>query len=422
MAPSVGSMIAAPTIITDIIEQHAEDAAFLWCLRDAATEQPQYTLRHLADLEERIEAHIDGLRVAGKAGLATAWAHLDQYGGPGELFVVATLSLESRNETDIERVLGFAESNLQSRRGLFGALGWVSRDALRGQVAAWLDDSSSFRRIVGVVACSLHRADPNQRMERLLGDELPVRARALRLVGELGRLELLEQIRPAMADDDEACRFWAAWSVGLLGERAASPVLQAFAVADGHFKWRALDLVVRLLNRDAAITWLRELGRDPRHARLVVIAAGIIGDPVVLPWLIQKMSAPALARVAAESFCTITGVDLLKEGLDARAPEDFVTGPTDDSSDQNVAMDPDENLPWPEPTKIAAWWRGRENSFAQGVRLLAGRPLAQETCEEVLRDGYQRQRRAVAYELAFMIPGRSLHNWRARSDRQTSFA
>src|SRR4030095_1130335 len=48
-----------PSIIPDVVEQHAEEAAFLWNLRDAATEEPHYALRHLAALEERIEAHID---------------------------------------------------------------------------------------------------------------------------------------------------------------------------------------------------------------------------------------------------------------------------------------------------------------------------------------------------------------------------
>jgi len=410
---------STPSIIPDVVEQHAEEAAFLWCLRDAATEEPHYALRHLAALEERIEANIDGLRVAGEAGLSIAWAQLDQHGGPGELFVVATLSLESRNPTSLERALQFAESAPVSRRGLFGALGWVSRDALRGQVVAWLDDTSSFRRLVGVVACSLHRADLSSRMQQLLADEPTVRARALRLVGELGSMGVSEQVRVALNDDDEACRFWAAWSAGLLGDRtSAIPLLQNYATGGSVFKWRGLDLVVRLMDHDSAIAWIRHLGHDPVHGRLVVTGTGILGDPVAVPWLIQKMSDPALARVAGESVSMITGWDLSEQGLDGNAPEGVTAGPNDDPADDNVAVDLDENLPWPNSLKIQARWEKEQARFAGGVRHLKGLPCTRECCNDVLRDGYQRQRRTAAYSLALIGAGRPLWNWRARSDIQ----
>src|SRR5262245_47319991 len=205
----------APMIISSIVEQHAEDVAFLWCLRDAATEQPHYALRDLRNLEERIEAHLDGLRVAGKAGHEFAWGQLDQYRGAGELFSVAVLALEEHNKTHIERILHFAEQVHECRRGLFGAIGWVAANALRGQTVEWFDAPSFFRRLVATVACSLHRVDPGSRIDRLLTDEPIVRARAIRLAGELRRMDLRGQLRRALADEDDACRFWAAWSGGL---------------------------------------------------------------------------------------------------------------------------------------------------------------------------------------------------------------
>jgi len=55
-------------IIEDIVSQHAEEAAFLWLLRSYATRAPHYDLADLAALEERVDAHLDGLRIAGDAG------------------------------------------------------------------------------------------------------------------------------------------------------------------------------------------------------------------------------------------------------------------------------------------------------------------------------------------------------------------
>jgi uncharacterized protein (TIGR02270 family) len=408
-----------PDIIQEIVTQHAEEAAFLWRLRDAATEQPHYASRHLAQLDGRVEAHLDGLRVAAGSGFKIAWAQVEQFGGfPGEIFPVATLALEDRSAAAIDPILGFAEQAPASWRGLFGAVGWISADALRGQAVTWLDSRIAFRRLLGVVACSLHRADPRSRLAPLLDDELLIRRRALRLVGELGRIDLGDRLRPALSAEDDGCRFWAAWSQGLIGNRlAAVPVLQAFAAGEGPFKWRALDLVVRLMDRETVIAWFRQLAHDPAHARLVVVGAGVLGDPVVVPWLTEKMSIPNLARVAGESFSMITGIDLSESKLDAVQPEGFTAGPTDDPGDENVSIDRDENLPWPDSAKVQVWWRRESTRFPVSVRHLRGAPLTRESCEGVFREGYQRQRRAAAYELALLSPGSPLQNWRARLGR-----
>ena len=56
-------MIVTPAVII----QHVDDASFLWLLRDKAISQPQYSLVDLAKLDDRVEAHLDGLRIAGEA-------------------------------------------------------------------------------------------------------------------------------------------------------------------------------------------------------------------------------------------------------------------------------------------------------------------------------------------------------------------
>ena len=51
------------TVIPDIVSQHVEEAAFLWLLRSNAIRQPHYALKDIAKLDDRVEAHLDGLRV-----------------------------------------------------------------------------------------------------------------------------------------------------------------------------------------------------------------------------------------------------------------------------------------------------------------------------------------------------------------------
>jgi uncharacterized protein (TIGR02270 family) len=168
----------------------------------------------------------------------------------------------------------------------------------------------------------------------------------------------------------------------------------------------------------AANEWQRELARTPGCERLAVIGAGAVGDPVAIPWLFDQMRIPPLARVAGEAFTMITGVDIPYEDLEGEWPEGFEAGPTENPEDDNVEMDPDENLPWPNPALIESCWAKNKGRFRTGTRYLVGQPIAYDHLQQVLRTGYQRQRAAAAIELAMLKPGQPLFEVRAPGFRQ----
>lgn len=118
-------------VIAPIVAQHAEDAAFLWLLRDRAADGPQVRLRDLARLDERVEAHLDGLRVAGAVGWRLAADGLDRYGEPGETFAAAVLALGTGDPARLEPVLERAAAEPACRRAVVAALGWVGPAPLR---------------------------------------------------------------------------------------------------------------------------------------------------------------------------------------------------------------------------------------------------------------------------------------------------
>ena len=63
-------------ILPEIVRQHVEMAAFLWTLYDYhlqhPDENPDMDEERVARLIERIEAHLDGITVAGAPGLEIA--------------------------------------------------------------------------------------------------------------------------------------------------------------------------------------------------------------------------------------------------------------------------------------------------------------------------------------------------------------
>jgi uncharacterized protein (TIGR02270 family) len=121
-----------------------------------------------------------------------------------------------------------------------------------------------------------------------------------------------------------------------------------------------------------------------------------------VPWLIEQMAHPAIARIAAEAFVTITGVDVNLEQMETMPPDDFEDGPTEDPDDENVELPEDIALPWPDVGKIRQWWLANQSRFVAGERHFMGQPVSASACAGVLREGFQRQRVAAALHLCLL--------------------
>lgn len=106
-------------VLRHILRQHAEQAAFLWTQYDEALLKPEADAKAqaalLADLVDRLEAHLDGLRIAGAEGVKMAEERYAEYPEAGELFVTRMLSSGSSISVaslDLPRVRAFLEEKL----------------------------------------------------------------------------------------------------------------------------------------------------------------------------------------------------------------------------------------------------------------------------------------------------------------------
>ena len=107
-------------VLTDIVRQHAEQAAFLWTVYDRALlypdENEEMDEERIARVVERLEAHLDGLRVAGDEGLKIAEERYAEYPEAGELFVLRMLQPGADGmriaELDLEKVREYLGANL----------------------------------------------------------------------------------------------------------------------------------------------------------------------------------------------------------------------------------------------------------------------------------------------------------------------
>jgi len=404
----------------EIISQFAEEAAFLWFIRNQIVDAPHYSLNDLAQHDERLEAQIDGLRVAGDAGWEICLKMLDSSYAE-TVFAAAVLAFESGDEIRIQAVMESIGEDHKSSRAFVSALGWLTYEQAAPHIDRFLNAELPIHRYIGIAASTIQRYDPGHHLDKAAMDTFPLlAARALRAYGELGRSISLNHssLRENLSDNDDGIRFSTAWSAALAGNVEAVEALKEFVRPDSAYNLKALNAALRRMSLPSAISWQKQLATSTDTERMAIIGAGIIGDSSLVPWLIDRMKAPELARVAGEAFTMITGIDNELVEMQGACPEDFNAGPNDDPQDNNVAMDADDNLPWPNAELLVEWWKSNQGNYQAGTRHLMGKPVTSENLRHVLKTGLQRQRAAAALELAIIQPGRPLFNVRAPGGRQ----
>jgi uncharacterized protein (TIGR02270 family) len=349
-----------------------ERLAQAWLARQRALDAAGVGLVELAALDMEVEAAMIGLRVH------VRWpATLDD---PGFSFAAAWLALE---ELDLERFA--AVLNAGGAREIVAALAWSRFERIGEFVDRLLSPScSALLRAIGIAACAAHRHDPGEPLTRALRDPDPaLRRRALVAAGQLGRVGARVELQQALGSQDREVRFAAASSLALLGDPSPASELWSLSQAEGALAERACSLAVRCSERERAHAELRALLDS--FERTAIVGIGALGDPTMLPALMESMREPALVQLAREAFTLITGLEL--EAEDG-------------------------------PDVVEAAIEGNAKEWNDASRLLLGRRPNARRCVWLLHDGLQRHRAAAAIELKLLQPDKPLFETRAPVSRQ----
>lgn len=440
-----------------VVQQHAEESSFLWTTRAVLLRSPHVQLHRLRRLDERIAAHLDGLMVAGEAGCQALDALLASPDA-GLVFALMVLSLQTRDASRLTRLVAIAGALPDVQRGMLSALGWVSSEDLQGTVRALLGSKVPLHRAWALAACAMHRVDPGQVLSQAVNDaDALVRERAWRVAGMLGRRDLADAARQALlARHDQAgqpsldehatlvigshagglsedgasalhgAQRAAAWALTLWGEGGNELVRSLLIKA---LPGQALpdEAAHRLAILAAPLDWGRDQVRSwaalaetsaPCKRRMMRLAAWV-GDPQIIPWLIHHMADDVWARLAGEVFSLITGADLTALELERATPDSIDAGPDADPENDHVALDEDDNLPWPDEAKVQAWWRGNASRWVSGQRYVAGQVPSASHALHILQTAGQRQRTMAAEYLCLLRPGSKLFPVAAPAWRQS---
>ena len=121
-------------VIPDVLEEHFEELDFLWEQRESVIFAPDWNLDDLAEHEERCEAHLDGLRIAGAHGVELARPALrgDERGAATAAAMILLAAGEPGLEEEVLEVL--AEAEAPAREGVRIALRHGDVENLRSRL------------------------------------------------------------------------------------------------------------------------------------------------------------------------------------------------------------------------------------------------------------------------------------------------
>lgn len=400
-------------VIEPLVTRHAEDAAFYWAQLDGAIRSPTLRPDRLRQFDSLLDAHLDGLVVAGPNGWKPAMGALARWKKPGEAFVCTWLAVRSNASERLDDVLAVAHASPQNvLRGAISALAWLPTGGSLPVIRRWgAPDASPIAQVTALRAAALMGPEAIASLDGpltgfLASPDHHVRSAACRAAAHDRSGATLAALRDGLTDPELAVRAEAAITLGRADDcQRALPVLlrcvveQAKVHADAS-GWNRMQASRRLDRWTRELAWLVPFRKadtasilaalPPRAALTFVLAHG---DAAHLPFVAGMANDLSVSRYAGWVWQSLTGIDLAAAGL-AR-PEQLPASLGRETLITEARLDADNGLPEPDGAAL------QRHSLPQDheAPVLLGRVLDVAHAVNVMQTGPQALRFLAARRL-----------------------
>lgn len=370
-------------LLADILEQHLEEFEFLWDQRRDAVHSPRYTVRELSELEDRIEAHVQGLLVGEEQAAALLRPALtgDE---PGPAFVAAyVLSRRSGVDVSSEVMNAFVHAKGGGLAGLREALCHLPIDSHLTPLRQIMSGRTPVSTAVWAAAAEVlgfhGRLElKSKEVDRLLGDDEPeVRLSGWRAVAYTIPPPA-ETYQAGFRDEAPAVRraallaaAWGRqpWLVGHCRQAAGKP-----SAADADAAW-----LLAVLGRPAELGFVVSLARAAELGPQRYRALGVFGHPGVVEEVLAGMenADPKTAAAAGVAFTKITGFAVESNRRVAARPAD---GHEPDEFEREFL----DEVRVPDVGLARSHWQKVKGEFSKGTRWCRGSDLGRGATPAVL--------------------------------------
>ncbi|WPB76889.1 TIGR02270 family protein [Archangium violaceum] len=383
------------------MEEHLDEAGFLWTQWENGQCSPTHTLQELAGGNEaRLMAHLKALTVGGRRVAERLLIPALGEDDPERCRAASFVLLNQGEGENVEAVLqAFTVATTAHRQTVARALSLSERQGLSKHLQPMLAATDPDVLATTLEILAFRRTLPAEGLPQLYWHEVPrVRIAALNAAHATCMAEDALAIREALTAQFSSLRA-AGVSLGLVRNRR-----DAFeACLDWNEAWDEAGQLARLAiamgGERSELDGLIRLLERPELCRDILWALGFSGKVVAaeacLPWLRE----PGFANIAAEAFCAITGLELTEKYRVARKK-------ARDDEDEELIPDPDAELEQPEPEAIGRWWAEARNRFDRETRYLGGKAFSTQVLLDALWNAPMRRRPVLALELAIRTQGR----------------
>ncbi len=352
-------------VMLDVLNEHFEELDFLWEQRESVIFAPDWNLLELAELEERAEAHLDGLRIGAGHSVEIARPALAAEERGATIAAALTLMAMDPPDQEAEVVLAMAEAaSPMARNGIRIGLRHsdVSRVADRLTQMASMGEAAVRAAAVDVLA--FHGLPAPPRLAELMSaPDAEIRRRCYRAAARFGGPWSQDMLEDALACDDPGLRRTGLETSAHLGiPRLAAICRQA---ASGRPPVPEAVSFLGVLGDPQDLPLLESLAGQTGVAWAAIAAIqglGALGHPRAIPTLLKAMADPKLTRAAGAAFIRITAAQ--------RIEADELLPPPPDLPDHELEFWDDTKPPDPERARI--WWEREKRRFAPERRWQAG--------------------------------------------------
>lgn len=402
-------------VIEPLVARHSGDAAFYWGQLDGAARVNNIDFARLAHFESLLEAHLDGLKVAGSAGWQSVFAALQRWKKVGETFAATWLAVQNGQASEAAEVVAFIDQRPDELlRGAISALARSEWTTVRPTLQTWSKQSAeAAAQVAALRAATLIGAHAIEELSAPLSDyakadSAHIRAAAMRASAwECSKLAVAPYLRAALDDADHAVRAEAAIVLVQFETNESAAVVLADCIKAQSALCATARGADRRIQARRLMRWVRKLALyTPAESHLVQSTLAILSARAALtfilchgnlahtPFVVEQMANPEVRRHAGWVWQTLTGIDLAATGLTV---QEAATNPA--SANPQFAedrLDGDNGLALPCVTSIQAVMRAKPELARQTERILLGRELDVSMASQLLKTAPQAVRQLAA--------------------------